>query len=181
MYSALLWSTGNYREANFIPALIMSFLMMDCPTLEQAPLGSSELSVFRGEHADDWPMGIRAQADGGNDQRFSWVLSSPGCMWTLYKDVWLCKLLCVILLMKAQSVFSLIHLFRAIGVNKLEISRRESYCMPYGVRVTSYVPTTVSRTSPALSHLFLIRTPCNFVTEETESQRSDKLSPRSHS
>lgn len=44
--------------------------MMNCSTLEQAPLGSSELLGIRGEHADDWPMGGRAQTGGGKYQSF---------------------------------------------------------------------------------------------------------------
>lgn len=98
----------------------MSFLVMDYPTLEQAPPGRSELSVFRGEHMDDWPVGIWAQTDGGNYQGSPGYFLVPSVRDFFIGCYWPCKLLSVILLIKAQSVFSLIHIFRVIGVNKIE-------------------------------------------------------------
>lgn len=45
---------GSYRQSGiFYPSIVMSLLVVTCPTLEQAPLGSAEPSVIRGEHADD--------------------------------------------------------------------------------------------------------------------------------
>lgn len=73
MYSALLWRAGSYREANFIPALIMSFLMTGCPTLEHTPPGRGELSVFRGEHV------ITGLWESEPRQMGEIIRGSPGC------------------------------------------------------------------------------------------------------
>lgn len=99
----------------------MSFLMMNCSTLEQAPWGVvSSQSSERNMQTTGLQESVPEQT--GESTR-----ASPGRFLALVyvnpflQAYWAHKLLlCVIPLIKAQSMFSLIHIFGIIKVKKIE-------------------------------------------------------------
>lgn len=115
--------------------------MMNCPTLEQAPLRSRELLGIRGEHADDWPMRGRAQTSGGKYQRFfRCFLVLVYVNASLEASIDLVTTLCSSVHKSRIYVF-LTHIFSHRG--KLNKQERSSYHVPYRIRTTCSVPSTV--------------------------------------